>query len=122
MAEHAVNLPLSGGEIREIVLGRLEQRISQNSYLSDPSAYAGFEFKATIEFKLHGMSNGKTLVWDEGKGGDITAGDEVTMTTVAEQHVSEAPNIERQHHELPMTVEVTDGKGKKSFKKARVKA
>lgn len=119
MAEIAVNLPLDAAEIRQIILERLEKRMENNSQLASGIAYPGFEYDLTLMIRLDHYAKPSTLIWDRGQEGEV--GPETQTVDMSESYQSQAPNLERQDYGLDMTVEATDAKGKKSFKKVRIK-
>lgn len=119
MGDIAVNLPLDGSEIRQIILQRLEKRMENNSQLANGIAYSGFKYDLTLVIKLEHATNPETLVWDLGQEGMIS--DEAQAEDMGEKYESKPPNVERQDNGLALTVEATDTKGKKSFKKVRIK-
>lgn len=122
MDETAVNLPLSVSEINEIMVEKFRLHLSRNSYLSGTLAYNGFELDLTAKIKLYGTQQQpvETLVWDRTREGRQTG--QFQETTVQENYASDAsPNVERMKHDMPLTVETTDNRGQKSFKKIRAK-
>jgi len=119
MTETAVNLPLDGSEIRQIILQRLEKRMELNSVLAIGIAYPGFEYDLTFVIKVDHPSVQPTTVWDRGKEGSVGSG--AQEINLSEKYASKTPNVERQDNGLDLTIETTNAKGKKDFKKIRIK-
>jgi hypothetical protein len=119
MAETAMNLPLDATEIRRIILDRLEKRMENNSLLATGIAYPGFDYDLRLTIKLEHPQKLETLVWDQRRQGEVS--EEAEAYELGEHYQSRAPNVERQDHGLDLTVEAMDTRGKKTFKKVRIK-
>jgi hypothetical protein len=52
-AEKALNLPLSGSEVREAVIDKISQFLAQDCFLSPNTAYDYFEAVITVHIKAH---------------------------------------------------------------------
>jgi len=110
-AELSLNDPLSGGEIKEIILAVIKKRLDGDCTLMGGLAYAGFS--ATFDIKIGYLRSltKPTLIW--GDAGQITDGEveSAGATTVADTYVSPSPNVARQDHDLPIPVMVQTPKG-----------
>lgn len=52
MAEKQVPLPLTGAEVREAILFRIEESLLKTCHLNESSAYTSFSGEITIKLKL----------------------------------------------------------------------
>jgi hypothetical protein len=104
MAEKTTNDPLSGAEIKEIILREIEKRMNGDSTLNDDLAYAGFTAKFEVKVAYLRSLTKETLVWSS-VSQDITADTEPAgETTVFDTYVAPAPNVARQQNNLPIPV------------------
>jgi len=108
MAEKTLNEPLTGSEIKQILLHQIDQRMNGDSNLLDDIAYAGFS--ATFEIKLSFVRSltPPTLIWGSAKvtpdpiaiPSTEPAGDSV----VSGDFKTDQPDLARQDHDLPIPV------------------
>ena len=111
MAELTLNDPLSGAEIKEIILNKIKQRLDGDCTLFDGLAYAGFSANWDIKVAFVRSLTPPTLVW--GEVGQIPEGPTETAgaTTIADTYNSPSPNVARQENDLPIPVMVQTPKG-----------
>ncbi len=103
MAERTTNDPLSGAEIKEIILREIERRMNGDSTLNNDLAYGGFAATFSITVSYVRSLTKETLVW-----GGVTelpdAGQSDGETVIADTYVAPAPNVARQQNNLPIPV------------------
>jgi hypothetical protein len=105
MAERTTNDPLSGAEIKEIILNKIERSMNGDSTLNDDLAYAGFTARYEVRVSYVRSLTKETLVW--GAVNDLPSGDIVEPTgetVIADTYVAPAPNVARQQNNLPIPV------------------
>ena len=106
MAEKTLNDPLSGAEIKQIILQEIERRLNGDCTLGNDLAYAGFTAKFEIKVSFLRSLVKETLIW--GGKTDIPASNDpveaVGDTVIAETYTSSPPNVARQEHDLPIPV------------------
>ena len=128
MPEKALAVPFDTEEIIEIACQQFKNRLRGLSPLQGMKQYAGFELSFHTDIKLFVTStNGgevkQTLAWGNVHRGEIGA-DAVPVDAASDvsTHTSDQDvNEERLKHDLPLTVEVGDGRGGKIKKKVKVK-
>lgn len=110
MSEKTLADPLSGREIKTILVQEIERRLNGDSTLLDDLAYAGFNAKFDIKISFTRSMTPATLVW--GEAGQKPPEGIATETVkerdvVADSYASNpAPDVERQNHNLPVPVMV----------------
>ena len=107
--ERTLNDPLSGAEIKEIIMQQIETSLNGDSTLLDDIAYAGFTVNFDIKISFLRSLTKPTQVWGVGgsfdqpiKSEDISS----TAAIVAEHTSNPSPDLERQNHDLPIPVMV----------------
>jgi len=107
--EKVLNLPLSGDEIIEIILRRIESRLRHDCFLAPAMTYNGFSYDLNMTVKFKDMMLGKeTLIWDNTAQGDVT---DAVDHPVSEQFESgDSPNGTRIEHDLPIPVQTQEGR------------
>lgn len=126
MAETAINVPFESSEIIHIVAEELQARMRQLSPLYGSKEYSAFSVHFLVKIRLRRAGEeitvGKdTLAWGSVAKGDSTFTADVS-DTVDGSFESRDPNEERVARDMPLTLEVGDGRGGKIRKKGRVKA
>lgn len=124
MSERAISAPLTGDEIISIAVDEFRKRLKTLSPLQGGKEYSGFEISFEHRIKLFTMAGGgagekSTLAW-----GGASAGEGIEAESVekkAEYKSDPDVNAERISHDLPLNVEVDNGKRGKTMKKVRVK-
>lgn len=108
--ERVLNLPLSGAELKSIMIQRFERILDRDCYLHEAATYNGFSFDLNCTMKFKDMNMGKeTLIWDRHKQGEVPADAETKV--VAEKYDSgDSPNKTRLEHELEIPVQVQEGR------------
>jgi hypothetical protein len=108
-AEKVLNLPLSGDEIVEIILQRIEARLRQDCFLHPAATYNGFSYDLSCTIKFRDMMLGKeTLLWDKHQQGEGAVDDETSAT---EQFDSgDSPNRARMDHDMEIPVQTQEGR------------
>lgn len=125
MPEIALAVPFDASEVKDIACQEFRKRLDSLSPLSGLKEYNHFELEFSVKIRLSNPANmnkpKETLAW-----GKIEAGQPTTEAPNEDAEVmgpgfaSGDPNEERQNRDMPLTVEVSDGKGGKVRKKVRV--
>lgn len=107
MAEKTLNDPLSGFEIKQILLDEIEKRLNGDCTLGNDLAYAGFQAKFDIKVTFLRSVTPPTLIWGSTdkkapEGIEIEVAPEVA--SLADTYTSPAPNVARTEHSLPIPV------------------
>jgi hypothetical protein len=106
VSEKTSNDPLSGVEIKAIILDEIEKRLNGDCTLGDDLAYAGFTAKFEIKISYLRSVVKESLVW----GGAVMTppegvkAEEAGTIKVEDTYTSAAPNVARQEHNLPIPV------------------
>lgn len=120
--ERTLNLPLSGNEVIEIILQRIETRLRRDCFLHEAATYNGFSYDLALNIKFKDMMLGKeTLVWDkhdEPKLDDVGPLDIEKWNIVSNTDVmskekfdsGDSPNGTRMEHGLDIPVQVQEGR------------
>lgn len=111
--EKTLNLPLSGNELIEIILQRIETRLRRDCFLHEAATYNGFSYDLALNIKFKDMMLGKeTLVWDKHVVDDPNFGAGViTPAETTEKFDSgDSPNGTRMEHGLDIPVQVQEGR------------
>lgn len=114
MPELTLNDPLSGAEIKEIILQEIEKRLNGDSTLQNDLTYAGFRAKFDIRVTYVRSNVKETLVWGETEqpapeGVEVEAAGE---TEIKGDYTSpDAPNLARTSHDLPVPVMISTPSG-----------
>lgn len=106
MAEKSLNDPLSGAEIKAIILDEIEKRLNGDCTLGNDLAYAGFTAKFEVKISYLRSLVKESLVWGgalQNPPADVEV-EEAGKTAIADVYVSPAPNVARQAHDLPIPV------------------
>ena len=113
MAIETANEPLSGSEIKEIMMKRFRELLDKDCTLHDDLQYPGFDFKLTAMIRFHRSHTTSTLVWtDQHEGEQIDGGDPETETdNLADTYTTDSPAEARDDHNLPHTVYVPGPNG-----------
>ena len=127
--ETAVNVPFEASEIIHIVAEELQARLRALSPLSQSKEYAAFSVEYQVKIRLRRTGETKadekeTLAWGTVEKGEIP----LELGVPAEcfglentHYESKDPNDERVDRDMPLTIEVGDGRGGKIRKKVKVK-
>ena len=111
MPELTLNDPLSGAEIKSIILQAIEKRLNGDCTLADGLAYAGFTAKFDMKVSFLRSLTQPTTVWgNAGKSAEEPA-EPAGETTVEVAYTSPSPNIARQDNNLPIPVMVSTPNG-----------
>ena len=119
--EVAIAAPFDVEEIIEVATKEFRSRMRGLSPLQQGKQYAGFKLAFNVAITLASWSDEKkqTLAWGSVEEGDLSQGAETTSDEFT--HVSDKDvNEERLDHDMPLHVEVSDGKGGKITKKVKV--
>lgn len=114
MAEKTLNEPLSGSEIKEIILEEIKKRLDGDSTLIDDLAYAGFTARFDIKISFLRSIIKPTEIWGaaERKPGSETETEPAEPASISGSHTSNpSPDVERQNHDLPIPVQVQTPSG-----------
>lgn len=114
MAELTLADPLSGAEIKEILLQEIEKRLNGDSTLQNDLTYAGFRAKFDIRATFVRSNVKETLVWGEA---EQPAPDGIETEPAGEAEIKgsydspDAPNLARTAHDLPVPVMISTPSG-----------
>lgn len=107
--EKVLNLPLSGNELIEIILQRIETRLRRDCFLHEAATYNGFSYDLALNIKFKDMMMGKeTLVWDKHQEGDPEGAESHPATEKFDS--GDSPNGTRMEHGLDIPVQVQEGR------------
>ena len=110
MPELTLNDPLSGDEIKRIVLARIEAALAKDCTLIDDLAYPGFSLNFEIKLGyVRGPVPG-TLVWG-GMAKGAAVDPDAEVESVQGEYKTEIPNAARQEHDLAIPVMVNTPNG-----------
>ena len=114
--EVSLNEPLSGAEIKEIIIQRITEALNRNCTLTDDIAYPGFWMKFQIDLKYTRSTTEKSLVWGENQQGTVGPDDQVEGFT--EEYSTDSPNTARQDHDMgvPVLVQTPEGPKRRKVK------
>lgn len=106
MAELTLRDPLSGAEIKEILLQEIANRLDGDSTLLDDLTYAGFKAKFDIRIGFVRSLTPESLIWgnSERNPEPETATEDAGSASIHDDYTSSAPNVERTEHNLPIPV------------------
>src|SRR5271154_1225283 len=126
MPEIALACPFDSGEIIEIAVDQFRKRLGGLSPLCGGKEYGAFEIEFSHTIRLRRVAESAaidktTLAWGSVKDGDMKGAGEVVEEQAKETFKSGNPNDERIAHDIPLTVESSDGKGGKIRKKVKYK-
>jgi len=114
MAELTLNDPLSGSEIKKIILQRIENALNKDCTLQDDLSYPSFSMIFEINLKYARASVPSTLVWGKVDGElekPLEGEMEEIIESVKASYESGPPNVARQEHDLPIPVMVSTPSG-----------
>lgn len=112
-AEQTLREPLSGEEIKEIILQQIRRRMDGDSTLYDGLAYAGFTVKYEIRVSFLRSLTKPTLIWDDKHDGE---GEVEKSGEIKGEYTADAPDEVRHEHDLPIPVLVQTPSGPKRQK------
>lgn len=101
--------PLSGLEIKEIVLQRISAALDKDCTLVDDLAYPGFGLKFSVDLTYLRSPVPSTMVWGEVSEGEVGADAE----KVSGDYQTDSPNTARQDHDLGIPVLIQTPAGPK---------
>jgi hypothetical protein len=105
MAERTLADPLSGQEIKAIILDEIEKRLNGDCTLGNDLAYAGFTAKFEIKVSFQRSLVKESLVWgNAAKAPDAEPVEAAGEAAITDAYTSQAPDVERQEHGLPIPV------------------
>lgn len=111
--ETSLNDPLSGAEIKAIILAEIESAMDKNCTLVNDVAYAGFNVRYELHVGFLRAPTKETLVWGAKAEGEASVDG---LSQVAGAYIADSPNAARQEHELPTPVLVQTPDGPKRRK------
>jgi hypothetical protein len=105
MPEQTLALPLSGAEIKEILINNFRIALDKDCYLNDTASYSWI--RGSVSVKLEANDSGITAITREVpfEAGDPEAAGEKTGVRVDLTFVEEPPNVARVNNDLPVPVE-----------------
>jgi hypothetical protein len=105
MAERTLADPLSGQEIKAIILDEIEKRLNGDCTLGNDLAYAGFTAKFEIKVSFVRSLVKESLVWgNAAKAPDAEPVEAAGEAAITDAYTSQSPDVERQEHGLPIPV------------------
>lgn len=110
MAERTLNDPLSGEEIKHIILNRISQAMDRDCTLIDDISYPSFTLDFDIRIKFNRSPTPGTTVWGDHKEGP-PLGEKPTLNIAKDHYEEDSPNKARLDHDLPIPVEVATPTG-----------
>jgi hypothetical protein len=127
MPETAINKPFDAEEIRSIAVAEFTRRLDQLSPLQGSKEYAWFrlDYQVNIALRRTGEQGGEeknTLAWGVlEQSSDSPSVSEVESESTSASVVSKDPNQERLDRDMPLTVEMSDGRGGRKHEKRRIR-
>lgn len=122
--EQVINLPLSGEEVRQIILAKLEQALASDSRLSDFVAFPAFQCKLDYAIVLQGAVH-DTVERQVTVGRGTVTDDPAAPAVITTGHVEISPmppNEARVDAGLGVPVLTRDEKGRQVEKKVKYTA
>lgn len=121
--ETVLNKPLSGSEVRRIILNQLERTLAGDSRLADYLAFPSFSFRLELALVLTGAPEPHDQLERvvEGGVGDISS-DPSQIATALTHHLEQSPlppNQARMENGLGIPVLTHDEKGRQIEKEIR---
>jgi hypothetical protein len=118
MAE-ILNQPLSGEEIKSIILAKIKRALDNEGRITNFAAYPSFRFVADISILVPGAVHDQIDRQVEGGVGEMPPGQPATGITVTAGQEEVHPNVARQQAGLGIPTLTTDQQGR-SVEKAVV--
>lgn len=109
-----LNDPISGEELKEILIQRIRATLDRDVTLTNDITYAGFEFRFTADIRFKRSATRDTLAWGETKAGDLDDSDPdnpVISNPVTAEYETDSPNSARTEHNLPIPTMVNSLEG-----------
>lgn len=106
----ALNDPLNGAEIKQIVIAKVNEILNRDSTLIDDIAYAGFESDFEIRLRFKRASTKDTLAWGKVAEGSLESSaddpDDAPVESVSLHgtYETDSPGAARDEHGLPHPV------------------
>lgn len=107
MPEYSLNDPLTGDEIKAIILQRITDAMNRDTTLYDDIAYAGFSAKFQLDIRYIRSRTPPTMIWGaavaglpEGEQGVL----EKTHSLEPLEYSTDQPDVARQEHNMPVPV------------------
>lgn len=113
-AETVLNKPLSGEEVKRIILAKISDRLSHDTRLADYLAFPSFQFRADLAIVLTGAVVAEIKAEVTGGVGTVTDNPDQPATVVT-SHVQQdpmPPNEARLDAGLGIPILASDGKGR----------
>ena len=105
MAEHTLNDPLTGEEIKAIVVQRIKNALDKDSNLLNDIAYAGFWAGFEVKLSFVRSLAAPTLAWGTVERKVYVDGPlEPHESAVVGEYKTETPDVSRQEHDLAIPV------------------
>lgn len=111
MSEKTLNDPLSGEEIKTIILHRISQALDRDCTLMNDISYASFALDFNIRLRFDRSITPGTALWgNHSEGPPVT--EKSTLNIAKDSYDEPSPNRARIEHDLPVPVEVQTPNGK----------
>jgi hypothetical protein len=116
--EVSLNDPLSGAEIKAIILAEIGEAMDKNCTLVNDVAYAGFNVVFDVRIGFLRAPTKETLVWGGTKAGEAPTD---PVEAVKGDYKTDSPNTARTEHDLatPVLVQTPDGPKRRKVKVAK---
>jgi hypothetical protein len=112
--EISLNDPLTGAEIKSIMVAKFEEALGRNCTLMDDLTYAGFDFTFEAKVGFLRSPTAGTLAWGAEKAGEAVTGHE----TLTAAYQTDSPNATRLEHDMlqPVLVSTPEGMRRRKVK------
>jgi hypothetical protein len=115
--EQSLNDPLSGEEIKQIILQEIEAKMDSNCTLVNDITYPGFTVNYSVNIGFIRSPTKQTLVWGGANLGDTSLASHYDAHDgIVGEYQTDSPNGARQEHDLPTPVLVQTPDGPKRRK------
>lgn len=119
MADRTLNDPLSGAEIKAILVARFSALLDNDSTLSDDIAYAGFRSDWLVNITFLRSETPGTMSWGTANEGTVDGENEFESLTDA--YTTDSPNAAREDHDLglPVLIQTPAGAERRIVRRGR---
>jgi hypothetical protein len=109
MENKTLNDPLSGEEIKTIILHRISQSLDKDCTLKDDISYASFALEFDLRLRFDRSLTPGTALWGSHSEGHPTL--DLPVESIHGTYDESSPNRARLDHDLPIPVEVATPNG-----------
>jgi hypothetical protein len=111
-----LNDPISGEELKSILVQRFRALLDRDSTLINDIAYAGFESALVLNLKYKRSRSPGTLIWANDSQGDMSDDGDLIHDTLKDDYETDSPNEARDDHNLPIPTLVQGPNGPERVK------